>query len=522
MSQKTEQRIAFGLCLLIALVTVVPYVVAIQAAKPNTFTGFLINPVDGFSYLAKMHQGVQGGWLFRLPYAPQPGSAVFLYGYYIFLGHLADFLLVPLIYLFHAARILAAAGMFWLGFSFFNTFLSERFDKWAAFLLSLFGAGLGWIFGLLGMQTSDLSIPESIPFQTAYTNAHFPFANLLLLGAVLAVAKEGSLRKRVLTAGLCGFLLAIVLPFSLASLFVVLILWLVWEGAIILRTQDWRAVWKQNRARSMAFLALAAGAGPLLLYDFWLTKNHPVIALWNQQNQTPSPAISAYLIGYSPVLLFALVAVIHRDSRSSPQGRLLVTWAVSNFLLLYAPFSLQRRLTLGLYFPLVCLAALGLHRVISNPARRRLALTALIVIMIPSNLIVVLTGIDRVKKSDPDFIHWPGEVADYQYLATHIPEGSLILAAPDTGNRLPAFADVRVLYGHPFETPDAEQQEALITDLFQWNGSSNAGFERLISLGVDYVYYGRREKSIGTPTWLPLCTTVYEGHDVRILQVIDS
>ncbi len=520
MSQKTERRIAFGLCLLVALGTVAPYAVALQAAKPNTFTGFLINPVDGFSYLAKMRQGADGEWLFRLPYAPNPGSAAFLYGYYIFLGHVADFLKVPLIVLFHAARFLAGIGLFWLGFYFFKTFLQDKFEAWAAFLLSLFGAGLGWIFGLLGLQTSDLSIPESIPFQTAYTNAHFPLANLLLLGAVLAVVKEGSLRKRALIAGMCGLFLAIVLPFSLASLFVFLILWLAWECAVFLHKQDWRAAWRYNRARFTSFLALAVGAGPLLLYDFWLTKNHPVLSLWTQQNQTPSPPISAYLIGYSPVLLLAIAAAVRRDSRSSARGRLLIVWAVSNFLLLYAPFNLQRRLTLGLYFPLAGLAAVGLHSVVSNPARRRLLLIASILIMIPSNLVVVLTGIDRVSRSDPDFIDQPGEVADYRLL-TQVPDGSLILAAPDTGNRLPAFADVRVLYGHPFETPNAAQQEALIDELFRWDGPGDAGLERLISLGVDYVFYGWRERSIGYPTWLPLCKTVFVGRDVRILQVND-
>ncbi len=521
MTQKTERCIAFGLCFLVALGTVAPYAIAIQAARPNTFTGFLINPVDGFSYLAKMLQGADGEWLFRLPYAPNPGSAAFLYGYYIFLGHVAGLIHVPLITLFHAARFVAGIGLFWLGFYFFKTFLQDKFETWAAFLLSLFGAGMGWIFGLLGLQTSDLSIPESIPFQAVYTNAHFPLANLLLLGAVLAVVKEGSLRKRALIAGVCGLLLAIVLPFSLASLFVSLVLWLAWESIIFLHKDDWRTAWRCNRARFTSLLTLAVGAGPLLLYDLWLTKNHPVIALWTQQNQTPSPPIYAYLFGYSPVLLLAIVAAVRRDSRSSAKGRLLIVWAVSNFLLLYAPFNLQRRLTLGLYFPMACLAAIGLHSLVSNPARKRLLLIALILIMIPSNVVVVLTGIDRVSRSDPDFIQRPGEVADYRML-THVPDGSLILAAPVTGNRLPAFADVRVLYGHPFETPNAAQQEALIDELFRWDGPGDAGLERLISLGVDYVYYGWRERSIGSPTWLSLCTTVFVGHDVRILQVNDS
>jgi len=519
MSDRVEGRIAFGLCLLVVLGTVVPYFVAVRLAQPNASTGFLINPIDGFSYLAKMHQGSEGEWLFQLPYASDPGSAVFIFGYYLFLGHAADFLHIPLLSLFHLTRVLAAVGMFWLGFVFFRTFLQERFERWIAFLLSLFGAGMGWFFGLFGIETSDLSIPESIPFQTAYTNAHFPFANLLLLAAVVAIIHEGNLRRRVIVAGLCGVLLSLVLPFSLASLVFFLGLWLVWESAIILRTQNWQAIWNHNKAHFIPFAGLLAGAGPLLLYEFWLTKAHPVIALWNSQNQTPSPPLTAYLIGYSPVLLLALVAIFHPDSRNSSRNRLLLVWMISNFLLLYAPFNLQRRLTLGLYFPMACLAAIGLRWLIKNPARQRFILIVVIIIVIPSNLLLILTGVDRVRIADPAFIHRQGEVLAYAWLSEHVAEGSLILAAADTGNRLPAYADVRVLYGHPFETPDAERQEALVNELLRWDGRADEGLQRLISLGVDYVFFGKREAEVGTPTWLSMCTIVYEAQEIQILQV---
>lgn len=522
MSHKTETFIAFSLCLLIALGTIVPYFVAVRLAQPNAFTGFLINPIDGFSYLAKMNQGAQGEWFFRLPYAADPGRAVFLFGYYIFLGHIADFLHISLLTLYHLARVLAAVAMFWVGFDFFRTFLLERFERWVAFLLSLFGAGLGWIFGFFGIEASDLSIPESIPFQTAYTNAHFPFANLLLLGVVIVIVGEGSIKRRAVIACLCGVLLAIVLPFSLASLILFLSLWLIWESVILFRAHNWREVWRKSSKHFIPFFAFGIGAGPLLLYDFWLTKAHPVIAMWNNQNQTPSPAVVSYLVGYSPVIILAFLAILNRDTRTSSRGRLLVIWTISNFLLLYAPFSLQRRLTLGLYFPLAGLAAMGLRKLVSTPARRRLFLALMTFIIVPSNFILVYIGMDRVRISDPEFIHWQGEIPAYKWLAEHVPGDSLILAAADTGNRLPAFADVRVLYGHPFETPNAELQEALVTELFRWDGRGDEGIQELISLGVDYVFYGKREMDLGTPTWLSMCSSVYEAQDVRILQVIDS
>jgi hypothetical protein len=143
----------------------------------------------------------------------------------------------------------------------------------------------------------------------------------------------------------------------------------------------------------------------------------------------------------------------------------------------------------------------------------------IIILVIPSNLLIVMAGIDRINQADPNFIHYGGEVQAYRWMSRFIPEDSLILAARDTGNRLPAFANVRVLYGHPFETPNAEQQEQLVLDLLQWDGDAGEGYERLISLEVDYVFYGQWEMEIGTPTWLSMCSPIYDMKEVRIFQV---
>jgi len=62
-----------------------PYLLAWRWAPEGTrFAGFLLNPIDGFSYLAKMRQGADGGWLFRLPYASDPGDGVLLFIYLSF------------------------------------------------------------------------------------------------------------------------------------------------------------------------------------------------------------------------------------------------------------------------------------------------------------------------------------------------------------------------------------------------------------------------------------------------------
>jgi hypothetical protein len=71
------------------LLTLLPYLWANAAAgSGHVFAGFLLNPLDGATYLAKMRQGWEGNWLFTLPFTADPGPGSFLFTYYLLLGPL--------------------------------------------------------------------------------------------------------------------------------------------------------------------------------------------------------------------------------------------------------------------------------------------------------------------------------------------------------------------------------------------------------------------------------------------------
>ena len=60
----------------------------IAGGDTHVFGGFLLNPLDGNSYLAKMQQGASGSWRFTLPFTPEPGEGAYLFLFYLALGHL--------------------------------------------------------------------------------------------------------------------------------------------------------------------------------------------------------------------------------------------------------------------------------------------------------------------------------------------------------------------------------------------------------------------------------------------------
>ncbi|NIM06902.1 MAG: hypothetical protein GTN65_15075, partial [Armatimonadetes bacterium] len=349
------QAVAVGAA--VALATLVPYLLAGWLTGPDElFSGFLLNPLDGFSYLAKMRQGAEGSWGFRLPYAPDPGPAAFFFVFYLALGHLSAWLQTELLVLFHGARVLFAATMFFLAYLLFEHTSASHKAVQAAFALTLVGSGLGWLGLPFGAAPSDLMIPESIPFLSAYVNPHFPAATALqTLGTLLVATEIMGGRWREILCFTSGLVLMLILPFAIVSQIAFLALWLAWEVYYLSRI-GFPPLSALERIPWRPFLFLVAGAAPVMAYDLWLTRNHPVLAAWSAQNLTPSPPPHEYLLGYGFVLLFAVFQIVKRKPYQTSLGRLLLAWIVIGFLLLYVPFSLQRRFSLGLFLPLAALA----------------------------------------------------------------------------------------------------------------------------------------------------------------------
>ncbi len=269
-------------------------------------------------------------------------------------------------------------------------------------------------------------------------------------------------------------------------------------------------------------LALAAGALPWLAYDVWLVTTQPDFAAWQAQNQTPSPPVWSYLVGFGWLLGWGIYGWYRKRGRSSPSLRLLIAWVVIGALMLYVPFGLQRRFSLGLFLPLAALAGLGLAERLGLHSRRAWAQYGLVLLIsVPSNALVVTAGLSQVAAGNPLMVATLGETRAFAWLETHAPRGAVVLAAQTTGERLPAVAPVRVVVGHPFETPDFDQRLGQVVELFRDRSLGPSGAQaRLRAWDVSYVFYGPAEAELGPkPTWLGDLPRVFSADDVDIYQV---
>ncbi len=517
------------LALATLLFTQLPYMfAAANAGSQYRFAGFLFNPLDGLSYLAKMEQGWLGAWRFRLPYSADPGQGAYLFLFYIFLGHLARWLNLSILLTYHLARLFGSIFMLWALYRFFGKVFPQTRLRQTAFALAALGSGVGWLAVPLGALTSDFWVAEAYPFLSALSTPHFAIGLGLLLEllAPLAQSEDEPLSQTIWShAGvlLLAFLLGILSPFGVVIAAVVCAGVVIWRGIDQWRRArlEIRTIWKMPAFVRLIWISL--GGGPWLFYDYWVVNHDSILNGWNAQNITPSPAIWDLFLAVSPVLLLALFG-LRSALRENQRGlQLLVIWSGLELILLYLPFGLQRRFLMGIFVPLSGLAAVGIHRLSQRIHRSPVFLTGLTLLVTMPTLAMIFLGMwQAIKSHDARLYLTQGESQALQWLDGNTPSRALVLAAPQTGAFIPAFTGRRVIYGHPFETVNAVQEKANLEHFFQaapdaWDANRAGQF--LAYRQVDYIWFGPREQQLGgLPAGLNL-TQVYTYGGIVVYHV---
>lgn len=492
----------------VLLAATIPYLIAaLNGGQDWVFTGVLANPADGASYLAKVREGWEGAWRFTLPFTAQPGAGAYLFLYYLFLGHLARWLGLPIILIYHIARLAGAAALVYALSRFVTVIFPNRPDlgRIALWLMAV-GSGMGWIILFLGPPPSDFWVAEAFPFLAMYTNPHFSLGVALLLLALGWVIDSGA-RARALKLLVVGLLISVVFQFALVVALVAAAAWVLWTW-IETRRLDW-----------LPIVSLGALGGPYLLYQFWAIQSDPVLAGWNAQNITPSPYLYDFVISFSPALLLALPGILGLERQAQhPARRLLISWFALGLLLIYVPFALQRRFMLGFYIPTAALAVYGIDFL----RQRYVSLAKVLVpltfsLALPTNILLIVIGLIGVLGHSSFLYLRADEARALAWIEQQTPSRALVVASPELARWIPGMTGRRVIYGHPYETVNAAREEQWVNTVYQQPGPVN--LEMLESRKVDYVIYGPREKSLASKADFSALRLAFQDGQVQVYAV---
>ena len=483
----TEKQWALRWAVIIVGLTCLPYLVAwLLTPADAQYTGLLINHYDGESYYAKMQQGARGDWLFHLPFTSESHEGAFVYTFYLALGQLAGVLRLPIPWVYHLARAAGSLFLLLVAYRFMARFLDSVQIRRAAFLLLGFSAGFGWLLAPLGLITADLWVAEGFTFLSMLVNPHFPLAIGLMLLVFIAVldlqVKDGRTRQRLAGAAAASLGLSFVHPIAVPIALVVLGLY-----STLLAWQTRRIPWPEVVGMGLATVA----AAPVLISVLIAFSTNTALVAWSEQNLTPSPPPWDYALAYGLILVLALGGIKMALRRRARTDLFLLGWVGGVVVLLYVPFALQRRFITGLHLPLTVLAALGLERLVwpRVQARQRALVTGLLVgFTALSNLFVLLVSVSGVAQGRPPLVMPADEVAACTWLRQNTAWTDTVLAPPGSGHFIPAWAGNRVVYGHPFETIDAESKETEVAHFYSPDTTTIERRALLNRYRVRYVY----------------------------------
>jgi hypothetical protein len=532
--------------ILIATLTVCvansPYLLAYASESPHlSFGGVVMNFEDAHGYLAKMNQGAAGRLTYQIPFTSEEHEGAFIGGFFLALGWICALTGLPVIWMWHLSRLIFGFLLLLSAYSFIACFVQNAGQRLVSFLLVCFAGGFGWLvlltgrFSILGFDLIDFKMPEAHIFFSLLTFPHFVLGACLLVAIFVSMLLLHRTRRWRYAgcAGLASFALAVVHPYNLLVAAGTLGLWLLVIACI------------KRRAPVMESAgAVAAGlmALPVLAYYLYVFDSNPAFGAWAAQSGSASPNPVHYFIGFGPLLILGLPAMVREARRVDTESILPLIWVVVVAILVYAPLKQQRRMVEGVHIPLSVLATMGLYswylprlersaivrklitlrRKAYSPRRmRNYIIFVVLVLTVPSNLYILASLTATVVQRPYPFFHERPENEAIDWLASETTPRDTVLTAYGTGSYIPARIDHTVFVGYWAETANFDTKLAIV-DRFYHDGTPDSWrMQTLEQYGIAYVYSGPRERLLGAfdPGGVDYLTPVFANELVTIYRV---
>ncbi len=538
---------------LLASITSLPYLTGyISTPHGWAYSGTPAVPigaqVDYNSHMAKMWQGMRGQWDYHLLFTHEehPGIPL-VQGFYVALGSLASVTPFSLPLVYHIVRFLLTAGMVLAIWAFASHFFEKTTERWLTTSFATIVGGWSWLLLFISPQMTQQVSPIEFWLSDAFNllgSLYMPhFAAAIILQIIVVLSFDTWVRRSTLldtSTGVnrAGWRSLAILTLALAAesivqpyvilLFAPLLLILTAYHVFSARRLSWqRALW----------VLIPLGVHALLVvYQYLTISADPVWANFTDQNQTLSPLVTYYLLGYLPFIIpIALGARRFMLDTADDRWWLPILWVGLVAVLLYAPFPTQRRYLLGVQTPLAALAAYGWARgVLPRLQPRRRPLVTMLYFALASVALIRMIGENAAAVANPllneRVFYQPDELLGYAWLQRETTgRNDIVLTTFDatgqgSGGRLVAAIGQRVFIGHWFETVSFENKVAQVQRFYNPTATDNWRRLFLNDIGAVYVWYDDYARATGDwdPSTASYLELAFASDTVTIYRVLES
>lgn len=486
------------------------------------FKGIFYDPQDYAVHISMMQAGWQGDWAYQLRFTSEELHPAFIRLFYIFLGQASRWANIEVEFMFQAARWLFGLSALFVLDILFQRIFQDKTTARFAFLLSVLGAGVGWLQLILGVPLKPIS-PIDLWFIDAYflfsisLFPSFSFTLTLMAGALYLFFDflDNGGTQKVVWICLLAVIGQLFNPIAFAVVDVAML------GSVLFTWWD-REKFLPKHGYALVMIAFAQI--PLLTYNLFILMGDPIWSQFTLQNKTLSPPPIYYLWGFAPFWVFAVVGMIKSIRKRDPIFGAMTVWVVSGFAFAYLPVLIQRRFLLGITIPLGALAIYGLQSLINklpksfSSLKRRENLfmfTHLLIASISSIFLILNASLYVLAR--PDNLFYPRDLkAAAEWLNRNALPNEFVLADVGTSQILAQLTPLKVYVGHEMETLYFDDKENDMRAYF--NGAVSS--EWLLGTPIQWVIYGPYEHEIN-PLFLPDAhlKLIYQNKTLKIYKV---
>ena len=543
---KNEWQFAALMSLVIILITSLPYLYAYFMASPGLVYNGLhaLSPGDIPVYYSYIDQIKSGDFLVKDLFTNEPQTIGTFNVWWTLVGLLAKIFDLSPILVFQLARVLMIPVFVFVAYAFISYFFSEAKKRKLCLLFLLFSSGLGfYLAGNVSLNNFrseaiywwpiDLWLTEANTFNTLYQTSHF-IASITLMISIFLLMLLAFGKNKFSYAVISGILALFYFnfhPYYLPVIFGALGLYL-----LVLMIQENKFLWKRAGYLITVFIISL----PAIIYHVWLIQNSEVIARRALQNVTLISPIFFVFMGYGFLWLGFLLGLFFLVKNKKLDNRFLflLIWFLVNIVLIYSPFPFHSRYTQGLHIILVIFTVVGFFELydylrikmkpktfdfwVNNPF---LLGMIFLVLFLPSTLFSVSRDIYHFTYQPPLVKEKFYLEKDFLAAASWLRNAPLpggVFSAELSARFLPGFSGRTVYLAHDHETLFFDAKLMYVFWFYKDNQNDEAKKNFLQTQGIDYVFYGRYEKELGSfdPAQEDYLKLVFNTPKIQIYEVV--